>query len=99
MWNTPTITNTSNGSNLARVRMTAIRAPDLTPMTLIQVTTAIPSTITAIRVGPVAVPGHSAAMASAKPLARAAIDAMRVNHAIQPTSKPMKSPNASRVYR
>ena len=43
--------------------------------------------------------GHRYSAASASPAESDATDAMRASQVIQPTSKPMKEPNASRVYR
>ena len=75
-----------------------MRAPDLTPRTLIQVRTASSEqTIVSAWPEPVVAPSQRYPTARAKKTERLATDAMRAIQVIQPTSKPTKSPNAARV--
>ena len=77
--------------------MTAVRAPDLTPRTLIQVRTSSGRTIVSAWPRPWLAPSQRYPTARAKKTERLAIEAMRAIQVIQPTSKPTKSPNAARV--
>ncbi len=83
---------------LPNARTTAVRAPDLTPRTLIQVRTAS-SQDDRQPPGPTPwlAPSQRYPTAREKKTDRLAIDAMRAIQVIQPTSKPTNSPNAARV--
>ncbi len=78
-------------------RITAVRAPDLTPRTLIQVRTSSGRTIVSAWPQPWLAPSQRYPTARAKKTDRLAIEAMRANQVIHPTSKPTKSPKAARV--
>jgi hypothetical protein len=54
----PTHTNTTSGSTLPQARMTAVRAPDFTPSTLIQVRTRSGTTIVTHCPAPERAAGH-----------------------------------------
>ena len=82
---------------MPNARKTAVRAPDLTPRTLIQVRTASGRTIVSGLAQPWFAPSQRYPTARAKKTERLATDAMRAIQVIQPTSKPTNSPNAARV--
>ena len=91
--------NISSGSTLAMDRNTPVRAAARTPTTFTATRKPSDPAMIAMRMVPLAAPGQKWVTASANPLLSAAALAMRVSKSIQPTSNPMKSPNASRAYR
>jgi hypothetical protein len=68
-----------------------------TPMTFTHVSSASVAVMIAARGQPAAAAGQRTRVASAKPFDSEATEAMRASQVIQPTSKPTKLPNASRV--
>ncbi len=93
----PTAMSRRSGSSLQTIRITAVRAPCLTPATLMAVSPPSTAVTTSARPAPPAAPDQTPVTACAAPFESDAAAATRAIHVIQPTSKPTNSPNASRV--
>ena len=74
-----------------------MRTPDRTPITFSPVRASSGSEMAIARGQPRSTAGHRKLRAWAKPTDSEATDATRASHVIQPTSKPISSPNAVRA--
>ena len=87
----------ASGSSLPITSTTLVRAPASTPTTLMAVRTTTGAAIATTRPQPAPAPGARKAIARANPTASVATVATRASQVIQPTSNPIRSPNAARV--
>jgi hypothetical protein len=93
----PSAIRNRSGRTFPNASATPVRAPCLTPRTLIHASASNGIAIVAARAAPAPAGAHSALTASAKATERLAATVTRATQVIQPTSNPTNSPNAAVV--